>query len=156
MISPALSQVAARFAAFVARAAADPRAAPELRADLRKFGKKPRTDDLVFSVGDEGALLLGGAGLDGIADEELTAACALLASRLAAYGVEELTLTPRAADADLYELVRLLAAEPPAQDPIGHFATRATAVDPRSIPRRLVARQRAPVDVAATTAVCGA
>ena len=140
MISPSIAKLACRFAALVARAAADPSTAADLRAELRTFGKKKRTEDLVLAPAEDGALLLSGNTLTDLDDDELTAACSLLASRMKVYGVEELAITPRAADADLYELVRLLAAEPPAQDPIGHFATRSSAVDARSIPRRLVKR----------------
>ncbi len=148
MTSADLSKLAVQFAALVARTAADPRA-PELRAELRKLGKKKRADDLVLSPGDHGALLLQGSALDAADSEEATAACALLAARLSVYGVEELTITPRAADADLHELIRLVAADPPGEDPVGHFAARASAVDARSIPRRLVKRASVPVEAPA-------
>jgi len=144
MTSDADISLALRFAVLVARAAADPAAAAELRAELKNYGKKKRAADLVLAPAADGSLLLGGAEVVG-GDETETSACKLLAGRLAAYGVEEITLTTRAADADLYDLTRLLAAEPVGDDPAAAFAGRAAGVDARSIPRRLRARVAAPV-----------
>lgn len=143
MTSTADSSLARRFATLVARAAADPGGAAELRTELRSYGKKKRTADIVLAPGENGALLVDGAAVE-TADEEEAAACKLVGSRLAAYGVEEITLTTRAADADLHDLVRLLAAEPTGDDPAAQFAGRAAGVDARSIPRRLRPRASAP------------
>ena len=157
MTAAADSSLARRFAALVARAAADLGVAAELRTQLRNYGKKKRAADLVLASAEDGGLLLGGEAVEA-EDEEEAAACRLLAGRLAAYGVDELTLTPRAADADLYDLVRLLAAEPTGEDPAAHFAGRAAGVDARSIPRRLRPRAAPSVleDVAEVPATAAA
>lgn len=150
MTSAADSSLVRRFAALVARAAADPDAAAELRAELRTYGKKKRAADLVLAPAADGALLLlGGEAVDVADDENTATACAFVAKRLALYGVEEITITTRAADADLYDLVRLLAAVPAGDDPAAHFASRAAGVDARSIPRRLRPRASAPVEAVA-------
>ena len=150
MTSAADSSLVRRFAALVARAAADPGAAAELRAELRTYGKKKRAADLVLAPAADGALLLlGGEAVDVADDENTATACAFVAKRLALYGVEEITITTRAADADLYDLVRLLAAVPAGDDPAAHFASRAAGVDARSIPRRLRPRASAPVEAVA-------
>jgi HEAT repeat protein len=135
--TPETRAAARRFAALVAHGAAEPNAAA-LRGEVRTFAKQTRAEPIVFAPGEGGALLLGGTALT-VEDVEEQAHAALLAERLRAYGVEELTLTPKAADADLFDLIRLLAAAPGADAP-AQFASRAAVIDARTIPRRLVPR----------------
>jgi HEAT repeat protein len=142
---------ARRFAAFVARASADPGAAATLRGDVRAYAKQTRSAPILFAPGEAGTLLVGGEPLTSD-DAEESAHAALLGSRLAAYGVEEITLTPKAADADLFDLIRLLAAKPEGADAAAQFASRAAVVDTRSIPRRLVQRVEVTEAVAAPVA----
>lgn len=82
-----------------------------------------------------GALSVDGAPLADADDD-----ARLLASRLAAYGVEELTITPKVAPADLTDLVRLLATVPSGGDPAAQFAARSAVLDSRTVPLRLSAR----------------
>jgi HEAT repeat protein len=132
--------VARRFAALVARAAAEPNAAA-LRGEVRAFAKPTRGTPVVFAPGDADALLVDGEPLvAGESDADSTAHAALLAGRLRAYGVEEISITPKAIDADLFDLIRLLAAAPAGAEAAAQFASRAAVIDARTIPRRLAVR----------------
>lgn len=128
--------VARRFARLVERLRADPAGVALHRKEVRGIAKALRTVGVRLEAGEGDALLIDGTAE--LAGEE--AGVRLLASRLAAYGVEELTLAQGASEADLHDLARLLATSPDQQDPLAYFAARATSIDPRGIPRRLRAR----------------
>jgi hypothetical protein len=87
----------------------------------------PGTDDL---------LLVDGAPV-AVPDDDTR----LLAGRLDACGVEEFTITPRAATADLYDLGRLLGAGGEGEAAASRFASGATVLDAKSLPRRLRPRE---------------
>ena len=128
--------VARRFARLVERLRADPAGVALHRKEVRGIAKALRTVGVRLEAGEGDALLIDGTAE--LAGEE--AGVRLLASRLAAYGVEELTLAQGASEADLHDLARLLATSPDQQDPLAYFAARATSIDPKGIPRRLRAR----------------
>jgi HEAT repeat protein len=128
--------VARRFARLVEQLRADPAGVALHRKEVRGIAKALRTVGVRLEAGEGDALLIDGAAE--LAGEE--AGVRLLASRLAAYGVEELTLAQGASEADLHDLARLLATSPDQQDPLAYFAARATSIDPKGIPRRLRAR----------------
>ena len=133
--------VARRFARLVERLRADPAGVALHRKEVRGIAKALRTVGVRLEAGEGDALLIDGTAE--LAGEE--AGVRLLASRLAAYGVEELTLAQGASEADLHDLARLLATSPDQQDPLAYFAARATSIDPKGIPRRLRARPLAEV-----------
>ena len=126
---PANLDLATRFAALIALVNAQPSAVMEQRDAARAVAEATRSGELQFSLVD-GVLLADGAPFDS----------PLLASRFAAYGVEELGLTDRAVQADLLELARLLAAAPGTGDQFARFAARSTAIDNKALPRRLSVR----------------
>lgn len=131
--------VARRFVRLVERLRADPAGVALHRKEVRAIAKALRSEGVRFEVGGDDTLLIDGAAdLPGAEEGER-----LLASRLTAYGVEELTLAVGASEADLHDLARLLATPPDQQDPLAYFAARATSIDPKGIPRRLRARPAA-------------
>lgn len=85
------------------------------------------------------AMVEGALQVDGASPEPSDDDIAFLSSRLAAFGVEELVLTGKAAPADMIDLVKALSATPGPDAPAA-FAARAAVIDARTIPRRLVAR----------------
>jgi len=123
------SALAERFAALIALVNAKPSAVMEHREAARAVIEAAAGGAVRFSLVD-GAFLLDGAPFE----------APLLASRFAVYGVEELGITERVAQADLLELARLLAATPGEGDQVARFAARQTALDPKTLPRRLRAR----------------
>ena len=132
---------ALRFVRLVAQVAAAPGAVAEHRTAVRALTKALKGQRFEFVLGEDGALRVDGNAL-APEDSSDADAAALLAARLATYGVESLTLTEKSAEADVNELTRLLGAAPPTTDPIGHFAVRSATIDARGIPRRLKARER--------------
>lgn len=139
--SPAAGAVL-RFVRLVAQVAASPGAVAEHRSAVRALTKALKGQRIELALGEDGTLLAGGVPL--ASNETVDAeAIALLTARFSSYGVEQLTLTEKSAEADVNDLVRLLAGSPPATDPIGHFAVRSATIDARGIPRRLKARERA-------------
>lgn len=122
--------LAERFAALIALVSTQPTAVLDQREAARAVTDAARAGEARFSLRD-GALLVDGAPFDS----------PFLASRFEAYGVEELAITARAAQADLLDLARMLAAVPTASNPVSAFAARASALDAKALPRRL----RAPV-----------
>lgn len=138
--SPAVGAVL-RFVRLVAQVAASPGAVAEHRTAVRALSKALKGQRIELALGEDGALRAGGVPL--ASDETVDAdAIALLTARFSSYGVEQLTLTEKSAEADVNDLVRLLAGAPPSADPIGHFAVRSATIDARGIPRRLKARER--------------
>ncbi len=121
--------LAERFAALIAIVSTQPTAVLDQREAARAVTDAARAGDVRFSLVD-GALHADGAPFDS----------PFLASRFDAYGVEELAITAGAAQADLLDLARMLAAVPTAADPVAAFAARATALDTKALPRRLRAR----------------
>jgi hypothetical protein len=147
--SPAAS-IPLRVARAVARIAADAAAAAEQRGELRALLKTLKKKRAELTVTPEGALADAGQPVTS-EDPDAQAALTLLATRLAAYGVEQLDLGATATEADLFDLVKLLATPPVQPDPQAFFAARAAAVDARAVPRRL--RPRAAPDAAPDAAV---
>lgn len=121
--------LAERFAALVALVNAQPSAVIEQRDAARSVIDAAKVGELLLALVD-GALVADGVPFD----------APLLASRFAVYGVEEVTITARAAQADLLELARVLAAAPGEGDQVARFAARQTAIDAKALPRRLRAR----------------
>ena len=121
--------LADRFAALVALVAAQPAAVMEQREAARVVIDAAQAAEVRFALVD-GALFADGELFDS----------PLLASRFAAYGLEELAVTAQAMPADLLELARVLAAAPGAGDQVARFAARQTAIDAKALPRRLRAR----------------
>ena len=121
--------LAERFAALIAIVSTQPTAVLDQREAARAVTDAARVGEVRFSLVD-GALHADGAPFDS----------PFLASRFDAYGVEELAITAGAAQADLLDLARMLAAVPTAADPVAAFAARATALDTKALPRRLRAR----------------
>jgi HEAT repeat protein len=124
--------------------AEQPTAAGDHRKAVRALVKALRGATVAFTPGEAGTILVDGAEWTPT-DEVNVAAAKVLAERFPAYGIEELTLTSKAAEADLQDLARLLASAPSGDDPIAYFAARMTAVDATGIPRRLRARASKPV-----------
>lgn len=121
--------LAERFAALVALVNDRPSAVMEQREAARAVTEAARAGAVTLSL-QHGALLADGAPFDS----------PLLASRFGTYGLEELGVTERAAQADLLDVARLLAAAPGDGDPVARFAARQTALDAKALPRRLRAR----------------
>lgn len=134
--SPPDFRIAVRLARLVARVVAEPTAVADHRGEVRALAKalKKAAADLTPRADD--ALLDAGTPVQ-VDDGEAQAALRLLASRLLAYGVERLVLRDTATEADLFDLVKLLATPPTQADPSAFFAARAAAVDARAIPRTL-------------------
>ncbi len=133
------SSLALRFARLVQLVADGAEPASRQRDAVRALAKAVGGASVGIAPDGTGTILADGAAVAGESPED-TVALALLAGRMNAYGVEELTLTPKAAQADLNDLARLLAALPAGDDPAAFFAARASTVDVRGIPRRLRAR----------------
>ena len=133
--------LAERFAALVALVNTQPSAVMEQRDAARAVTEAAKAGEVRLALVD-GALLADSAPFDS----------PLLASRFAVYGLEELTVTERAAQADLLDLARVLAAEPGEGDQVARFAARQIVIDPKSLPRRLRARQLAAPDAASPPA----
>lgn len=133
--SPPNFELVRRLARLVRLAADRPSAMPEQRAQVNQVVAAAKSGAARIAPGPEGVLLV-----DDVAMVDADDDARLLAERLAAYGVEELTVTPRAAAADLFDLGRLLGNAPTGEDPVGRFAAGATVIDSRSIMRRMKAR----------------
>lgn len=131
-----------RFARVVAGIAADAASAAEQRKELRALVKSLRKRAASLGTRD-GALLDGDAALQSDHEPDQLA-MSLLAARLQAYGVERLELSSSATEADLFDLVKLLATTPDQPDPEAFFAARAAAVDARAVPRKLRSKPAAP------------
>lgn len=121
--------LADRFAALVALVAVQPSAVMEQREAARVVIDAAKAAAVRFALVD-GALFADGEPFDS----------PLLASRFAAYGLEELAVTAQAMQADLLELARVLATAPGEGDQVARFAARQTAIDAKALPRRLRAR----------------
>ncbi len=134
----AVVALAVRFAHLVSQLVSDPGAMMEYRSELRSFQRALKRHTVVLTS-TESELLANGEACSS-PDPVLSASCVLLASRLSTYGVEMLTLHERSAEADLNDLLRLLATVPSQPDPVAFFAARASAIDVRGIPRVLRAR----------------
>lgn len=119
-----------RFAALVAFAVEQPSAGGALREAAKGVVEAAKGGAVTFTFAD-GVLAADGATVD----------APVLAARFAAYGIEELGVTPRASQADLFDLARLLAAAPGDGDPVARFAARAAVLDTKALPRRLRARR---------------
>lgn len=138
--APPTSKLAVRFARLVSRVVHEPAAVAEHRSDVRAFAKALKKATAELAPGPEGALLDGAVAVDA-GDETAREAVALLAARLDSYGVERVLLSEAATEADLFDLVKLLATPPTQPDPRAFFAARAAAVDARAIPRTLRAAE---------------
>jgi HEAT repeat protein len=134
--------LAVRFAHLVSQIVSDPGAMMEYRSELRSFQRALKRHTVVLTSTSE-ELLANGETCSS-PDPAMGASCVLLASRLSAYGVEMLTLLERSSEADLNDLLRLLATVPSQPDPVAFFAARASAIDVRGIPRILRARVTEP------------
>ena len=121
--------LAERFAALVALVNAQPSAVLEQRGAARAVIEAAKAGEVRFALTD-GALLADGAPYDS----------PFLATRFAVNGLEELTVTERATQADLLDLARVLAAAPGEGDPVARFAARQIVIDTKALPRRLRAR----------------
>lgn len=130
------TRIPARLARLVARIVAEPAALAEHRGDVRTLTKALKKSQAELGLSDDGQLR-DGPDLVRSDDEALQSAITLLASRLQAFGVERLVLSDKATEADLFDLVKLLATAPDQADPPAFFAARAAAVDARAIPRTL-------------------
>ncbi len=133
--TPSNPELVTRFAALVALAVEQPTAGGELRDAAKRVVEAAKSGGVTFACVD-GVLSVDGSPLD----------APVLAGRFAAYGVEELGVTPRASQADLLDLARLLAASPGDGDPVARFASRAAVLDTKALPRRLRARSAPPVE----------
>jgi len=134
--------LAVRFAHLVSPIKSDSGAMLEYRAELRSLQRSLKGHTVVLtSTADE---LLANGETCYSPDPAMGASCVLLASRLSAYGVEMLTLLERSSEADLNDLLRLLATVPSQPDPVAFFAARASAIDAQGIPRILRARETEP------------
>jgi hypothetical protein len=144
--SPTASPLALRFARLVARMQAEPGALNEHRQEVRAIAKAlKKTPVALSSAGD---LELREADQPLASDEpESAEAVASLAARFSAYGLEQLTLGASATEADLFDLVKLLATPPAQSDPLAFFAARAAAIDARAIPRVLRRKELPPEPV---------
>ena len=127
--NPAHLALARAFAALVALVRERPQAVSEQRDAARAVADAARAGAVTFVLVD-GTVRANDDALDDAA----------FAARLDAHGVEELGITGRAAQADLLELARLLAAEPAAGDPAARFGARAAVLDRAALPRRMRAR----------------
>ncbi|HRQ77244.1 MAG TPA: HEAT repeat domain-containing protein [Gemmatimonadaceae bacterium] len=138
--APSPSKLALRLARLVARVVHEPTAVAEHRSDVRALAKALKKAKAELAPGPDATLLDGGVAV--VTDDDAARdAVALLATRLEAYGVERLVLSDAAAEADLFDLVKLLATPPTQPDPLAFFAARAAAVDARAIPRTLRAAE---------------
>lgn len=148
MTDPTPAEARARaFAALVERLVREPAAVLAHREMATALVRSLATGALTLRVDVEGIVV-----------DDLPVDLPVLAGRLQAYGVEELTLTPRTMMADLLELARLVAAEPKGADPAGTFAVRAAVLDADAMPRRFRGADRAfaPLEVERTRRASGA
>ncbi|MEY2733412.1 MAG: hypothetical protein RL340_471 [Gemmatimonadota bacterium] len=121
---PAIER-ARRFAELVERLVREPEAVLAHRAAATALARLLAVEGVTLRTDAEGIVV-----------DETPVDLPLLAARLQTYGVEELSLTPETAMADLLEVARLVAAEPSGPDPAAMFAARAAVLDPVAIPRR--------------------
>jgi hypothetical protein len=128
------TDLAKRFAVLVALVAEQPSSVMDHRDAVKGVVAAAKGGATTIALVD-GALQCGGQPFD----------APLMASRFKAYGIEELSILPNAASADLMDLARLLGSEPAGDDPAARFAGRAAAIDQRTLPRRL--RPRAAPEV---------
>lgn len=139
--------IAVRLARLVQYVVREPAAVAEHRREVRALARALKKSGAELAPGPEAALIEGGEPV-GSDDAETQESLQLLARRLDAYGVENLSLSDKATEADLFDLVKLLATAPEQADPLAFFAARAAAIDARAIPRRLRApavREEEPV-----------
>lgn len=138
---PQNTDLAQRFARAVRETAERPAELAALRTTVKEITTAAATAGAVRFAPSAAGLLVNDTPL--AAGNEDTAH---LASRLDALGIEELTLTPRVAPADLTELIRLLATIPAGAGAPAQFAARAAVIDSRTVPRRLKARAEPAAD----------
>lgn len=144
--SNAASHLALRFARLVARMQAEPGALNEHRQEVRAIAKALKKKPLALELAADGTMLSAGEAL--ASDEpEHAEPLASLAARCAAYGLEQVTLGASATEADLFDLVKLLATPSDQADPAAFFAARAAAIDGRAIPRVLRKKELPPEPV---------
>ena len=127
-------EVLRRFAELVTLVSERPTAAVEQRTLVKEVVDAAKRA--------EGSLTLGADGV--LATAAGPAVFPLLAKRFKGYGIEALTITGKAAVADLLDLARMLAAEPAGSDPAGAFAGRAAVLDRRAIRLQLRPREASP------------
>lgn len=139
----ASTTLAMRVARLVARVQAEPGALNEHRQEVRAVAKALKKTSLSLALDPERGLLCGEARLADGAGEDAEAAVSL-AARFAAYGLEQVTLGASATEADLFDLVKLLAMPADQPDPPAFFAARAAAVDARAVPRVLRKKEAPP------------
>lgn len=147
----AAQQMALRFARLVARVQAEPAALNEHRQEVRAVAKALKKVSLTLACSAATAdapasLRIADAPID-VSDESDRVALDALAARFATYALEQVTLASTATDADLFDLVKLLATPPDQADPPAFFAARAAAVDARAIPRVLRKKDAPPEPV---------
>jgi hypothetical protein len=106
------------------------------RALVKEIAAAAAAGAVTLAPGADGAFLVDGSPV-AAPDAEMR----LLAERLDACGVEEFTITPRAATADLFDFGRLLGAGGEGEAAASRFASGATVLDARALPRRLRARE---------------
>jgi HEAT repeat protein len=148
----AAQQMALRFARLVARMQAEPGALNEHRQDVRTFTKSLKKTSLTLRcvpaiTADAAPTLEVGESRVEASEEEDRAAVDALALRFSAYALEQLTLAGSATDADLFDLVKLLATPADQADAPAFFAARAAAVDSKAIPRVLRKKELPPEPV---------
>ncbi len=129
-----IPEVLRRFAELVTLVSERPTAAVEQRTLVKEVVDAAKRA--------EGSLTLGADGT--LATAAGPVVFPLLAKRFKGYGIEEMTITGKAAVADLLDLARNLAAEPSGADPAGAFAGRAAVLDRRAIRLQLRPREASP------------
>lgn len=144
--STTASPLALRFARLVARMQSEPGALNEHRLEVRAIAKAFKKSPLALSLTADAALRDGEALIVG-EEPENAEPLASLASRFAAYGLEQLSLGSSATEADLFDLVKLLATPADQSDSLAFFAARAAAIDGRAIPRVLRKKELPPEPV---------
>ncbi|MCL4213107.1 MAG: HEAT repeat domain-containing protein [Gemmatimonadales bacterium] len=137
-----IPEVLRRFAELVTLVSERPTAAVEQRTLVKEVVDAAKRA--------EGSLTLGADGT--LATAAGPAEFPLLAKRFKGYGIEELTITGKAAVADLLDLARMLAAEPSGADPAGAFAGRSAVLDRRAIRLQLRPREASPPSAPLPTA----
>lgn len=144
--STTASPLAVRFARLVARMQSEPGALNEHRQEVRAIAKALKKTP--FALSSTGDSVLREADVPLAAeDPENAEPLASLAARFAAYGLEHLSLSGSATEADLFDLVKLLATPAEQPDPSAFFAARAAAIDGRAIPRVLRKKESQPEPV---------
>lgn len=144
--STTASPLALRFARLVARMQSEPGALNEHRQEVRAIAKALKKTPLALSSAGDVVLCESEVPL-ATGDPENTEPLATLAGRFAAYGLEQLTLGGSATEADLFDLVKLLATPAEQPDPFAFFAARSAAIDGRAIPRVLRNKEMVPEPV---------